>query len=79
MKLFHYDTKHQQVHGSVDLGNLSSTEITLVNKVLEFLLDQVITDGRYKCLIVADDITVMDVSDGLDSFYEPQLVIRGSY
>lgn len=39
MKLFFYDTKHQQVIGNTDLGNLIETEVKLVNSVLEFLQD----------------------------------------
>lgn len=70
MKLFYYDTKHQQVIAQKDMGELPEKEVALINSVLEFLADNLITDGRYKNLTLADDIEVM-YDDG-----EPQLVIR---
>lgn len=72
MKLFFYDTKHQQVIAQQEIGNLTETEVKLVNSVLEFLQDNLITDGRYKNLTLADDIETM-YDDG-----EPQLIIRNA-
>lgn len=72
MKLFLYDTKHQQVHAHTDMGDLNQTEVALVNKVLEFLQDNRITDGRYRNLTLADDIETIYVDE------EPQLIIRNS-
>ena len=70
MKLFLYDTKHQQVIAQKDMGNLSEKDVALVNNVFEFLQDNLITDGRYKNLTLAAAIDVI-YDDG-----EPQLIIR---
>jgi len=70
MKLFLYDTKHQQVTAQKDMGNLTEKDVALVNTVLEFLQDNLVTDGRYNNLTLAESIDVI-YDDG-----EPQLVIR---
>jgi hypothetical protein len=70
MKLFLYDTKRQQVTAQKDMGNLTEKDVALVNTVLEFLQDNLVTDGRYKNLTLAESIDVI-YDDG-----EPQLVIR---
>lgn len=69
MKLFYYDTKHEQVIAQKDMGDLSEKEINLVDEVLEFLSENDITDGRYKNLVLANNIETM-YDDG-----EPELVI----
>ncbi len=73
MKLFLYDTKHQQVNGSTDLGNLTDSEVALVNKVIAFLYDQLILDGRYRSITLAEDIDVIYDEQ------EPLLVIRDAH
>lgn len=72
MKLFLFDTKHQQVVGSLEVGKLCTTEVELINKVIAFLEDQQITDGRYKNLALADDIEIVYEDN------EPELVIRNA-
>ena len=69
MKLFYYDTKHQQIIVQKDMGDLSEKEVNLVNSVLEFLEDSLLTDGRYKDLTLANNVEII-YEDG-----EPQLVI----
>ena len=70
MNMYLYDTKHQQVIAQQDMGDLTETEVALVNKVFDFLQDNLVTDGRYKNLVLAESIGVI-YDDG-----EPQLVIR---
>ena len=50
MRLFHYDIKHVRLNGVIDLGNLSEREIALINKVIGFVAEQGLTDGRYRNL-----------------------------
>jgi hypothetical protein len=52
------------------MGNLTEKDVALVNTVLEFLQDNLVTDGRYNNLTLAESIDVI-YDDG-----EPQLVIR---
>jgi hypothetical protein len=73
MKLFFYDTKHQQVIDSLDVGELTGSEAGLVNKVIDFLEDVKLIDGRYKNLILAENIDVIYGEE-----YERELVIRGA-
>jgi hypothetical protein len=69
MKLFYYDTKHQLVYASLDLNNLSVHDQKLIDKVLRFLDRTGITDGRYRNLVLANNIET-HYDEG-----EPELVI----
>lgn len=53
MKLFIHDEKHEQINGSLELGNLSVESLALLEKIVEFLDSEGITD-RYKRLVFAD-------------------------
>lgn len=57
MKLFYYDLKHNEIHDELELGNLTKDQEDLVDKIIEFLNENEILDGRYKNLILAQNIT----------------------
>jgi hypothetical protein len=64
MKLYHYDSKHEQVIKGVDLGGLTGTEIRLVQKVLAAVDELGVTDGRYSNLRLANGWRYEQDEDG---------------
>jgi hypothetical protein len=71
MKLFYFDNKHNQMIAKLDLGELSPNEFLLLHKVLQFLKDKDIIDGRYKDLELAKSAEIV-YEDG-----EAEIVFRG--
>lgn len=58
MKLFYYDRKHELIHDQLNLGDLSIKEQELIEKIISFLKKTGITDGRYKDLILDDNLVI---------------------
>jgi hypothetical protein len=71
MKLFYFDNRHSQILANLDLGELSPNEFLLLHKVLQFLKDEKVIDGRYKDLELAESAEIV-YEDG-----EAEIVFRG--
>ena len=54
MKLYYYDSKHEQIHGEIELGKLNDDHLGLIGGIEQFLFEQGIIDRRYKNLVVAE-------------------------
>lgn len=54
MKMFYYDSRHEEVHNEVDLGELTEDQTILINKIERFLFRSGIIDRHYKHLILAE-------------------------
>jgi hypothetical protein len=54
MKLYYYDSKHEQVHYELNLGDLSSEDQALLDRVIDWMQNIGLLDGRYRDLVVAD-------------------------
>jgi hypothetical protein len=66
MKLFIYDSKHELVHGTLDLGDdLDMDDIDLVTKIVHFLRVEGVTD-KYNDLVVASSYSKKVDQDGED-------------
>ena len=66
MKLFIYDSKHEQVNGTLDLGNdLDMDDIDLVTKIVHFLKIEGVTNN-YNELVVASGYSRKVDQDGED-------------
>jgi len=63
VKLFYYDTKHNNVIATKDLGNLSTDDRDLVNAVINFLYDEGIMDGCYREMTLAESCKVKYYED----------------
>lgn len=70
MKLFLYDLKHNNVHAELNLGDINNETKYVINQIIEFLDEEGVIDGRYKCLTIARAINTAFDEDG-----EKQLVI----
>lgn len=62
MKLFLHDRKHEQILAELDLGEISHEQEALLDKIINFLDEQGVTD-RYKDLMLANGYT-QGIQDG---------------
>ena len=54
MKLFYYDSKHENLLGELELGSLSLTECMLIHKIVDFMREKNLLDGRYREMALAE-------------------------
>ena len=69
MKLFFVSHKHANVIANLDLENLTTREIELINNIIQFLKQQKIIDERYIDLILGNKIEVL-LNEDLESYLE---------
>jgi hypothetical protein len=62
VKLFNFDNKHEWVNGELDLGIITESEKALLQKVIDFLEIEGITN-RYKTLMLAEKYSIDFVED----------------
>ena len=85
MKIFYYDSKHERVHGEIDLGPLNIKEYDLLQKAIKQMEDMIwnILDGRYKNLILAQSYdTIYDDGEPLiifDTNLDPEVDVGIEY
>lgn len=72
MKLFLYDVKHENVFGEKDLGNLTPSEIELLERVVEFLEEKEIL-SRYRTIRVAESWKQEEIFDEGDPIGEYEI------
>ena len=70
MQLFVHDEKHDQIVGTLDLGDITVDEMILVEKIIRYLDTKQITT-RYKRLVLAEKYTLIIEDE------EPNITFEG--
>lgn len=72
MTLFDYDLKHERILGNLDLGQLTTKEMSLINEVVEFIEQQIHIDNYRVFMLENSFIVEKDKHTGERKSYSPK-------